>query len=201
MLFAHRKAEILVVEYYHIIKGLEEEQVMKDVEVKLVAELMKNSRRSDRELARVIGVSQPTISRAISKLEKEGYIKEYTVIPNYNKLGYQLAVFTLVKSRSDLNKEEMEKAREISLRDMQHAPTEIVLFERGLGEGQVGILVSFHEDYSSYFELRERMKKYNFLDLSATTSFIIDLKDEIHYRYLTFSTLADNLLKMKEQKK
>jgi DNA-binding Lrp family transcriptional regulator len=174
---------------------------MKDVDVKLLAELMKNSRRSDRELARVIGVSQPTISRAISKLEKEGYIKEYTVIPDYSRLGYQLAVFTLVKSRSGLSKEELEKAREMTLRDMQHAPTEIVLFERGLGGGHVAILVSFHEDYSSYFELGERMKKYSFLDLSDITSFIIDLKDEIHYRYLTFSTLAENLLKMKKEKK
>ena len=45
---------------------------MKDVELKLISELMKNSRRSDRELAKTIGVSQPTVSRLIRKLEKNG---------------------------------------------------------------------------------------------------------------------------------
>jgi DNA-binding Lrp family transcriptional regulator len=32
---------------------------MKVIELKLVSELMKNSRRNDRELARAIGTSQP----------------------------------------------------------------------------------------------------------------------------------------------
>jgi len=35
---------------------------MKDVKLKLISELMKNSKKSDRELAKVIGVSQPTIT-------------------------------------------------------------------------------------------------------------------------------------------
>jgi DNA-binding Lrp family transcriptional regulator len=174
---------------------------MKNVELKLIAELMKNSRRSDRELARVIGVSQPTISRTITKLKREGYIREFTVIPDYEKLGYQLAAFTLIKMKSGLSKEELENARKIRIRDIEKAPPEIVLLERGLGEGYSSILVSFHEDYSSYYKLKDRMRQYPFIDLSATTSFIIDLKDKIHYRYLTFSTLASNLLKMKEKEK
>jgi DNA-binding Lrp family transcriptional regulator len=48
---------------------------VKDVELKLVSELMKNSRRSDREMARVLGLSQPTVGRMIKKLEKEGIIQ------------------------------------------------------------------------------------------------------------------------------
>lgn len=39
---------------------------MKDVELSLVAELLKDSRRSDRELAKAIGVSQPTVSRLMA---------------------------------------------------------------------------------------------------------------------------------------
>lgn len=44
---------------------------MKDVELKLISELLKNSRRSDRELAKTLGVSQPTVSRTLKRLEKE----------------------------------------------------------------------------------------------------------------------------------
>jgi DNA-binding Lrp family transcriptional regulator len=173
---------------------------MKDVELKLIAELMRNSRRSDRELARVVGVSQPTVSRAIAKLRKDGVIREFTVIPDYVKLGYGLVAFTLIKMKVDISKQELEKAREVSLRDMKHAPAKIVLFERGLGDGYVGILVSFHEDYSDYTRLKDMMKQYPFLDTSATLSFILDLKDKIHYRYLTFSTLASALLERAKEK-
>jgi DNA-binding Lrp family transcriptional regulator len=174
---------------------------VKDVELKLIAELMRNSRRSDRELARAVGVSQPTVSRAIAKLKKDGVIREFTVIPDYEKLGYGLVAFTLVKMKADITRQELEEARKVSLRDMKQAPTEIVLFERGLGDGYVGMLVSFHEDYSDYSELKERMRHYPFLDTSATLSFILDLKDKIHYRYLTFSTLASDLLERAKEKK
>jgi DNA-binding Lrp family transcriptional regulator len=170
---------------------------MKDVELKLIAELMKNSRRSDRELAKALGVSQPTVTRTRGKLEKEGYLREYTVIPDFVKLGFQLASFILVRVKKDLSAEEMEKAQQISLRDMaEGAPNEIVLFNRGMGGGYTGVLVSFHKSYSDYSKLVGRMKDYPFVDTSATLSFIVDLNDKIQYRYFTFSTLAKHLLTM-----
>jgi DNA-binding Lrp family transcriptional regulator len=41
---------------------------MKELEGKWLSELLKNSRRSDRELAKAIGVSQPTTTRLRTKL-------------------------------------------------------------------------------------------------------------------------------------
>ena len=55
--------------------------------MKLISELMKNSSRSGRELAKVFGVSQSAVFRTIKKLEKEGIIKECTMIPDFGKLG------------------------------------------------------------------------------------------------------------------
>jgi DNA-binding Lrp family transcriptional regulator len=168
---------------------------LKDIELKLISELMKNSRRSDRELAKVLGVSQPTVSRTLERLVKRGMIREYTVIPDFQKLGYQLASITLVKMKSGLSPEDLEHARQISLKNMQEkAPLEIVLFERGMGDGYNGVLVSLHHSYTEYSKLKERMRSYPFLDHGATTSFLIDLNDDVHYRYLTFSTLAKHVL-------
>ena len=65
-----------------------------DIKLKLMTELLKNSHRSDRELARALGTSQPTVSRTREKLEKEGYINEYQIIPNFQKLGYHLFALT-----------------------------------------------------------------------------------------------------------
>ena len=62
--------------------------------------MIKNSRVSDRELARLLQVSQPTVTRMRGRLEKEGYIKTYTVIPDFTKMGYQILAFTFSKLRS-----------------------------------------------------------------------------------------------------
>lgn len=173
---------------------------MKDVELRLVSELMKNSRRSDRELAKAIGVSQPTVSRAIKRLERQGYIREYTIIPDYRKIGYHIAAFTLVKLKGGLSPDEVENVKQLTLEDMKRGYPEVVLFERGLGSPYTGIFVSFHRDYSSYTKMRERIRSLSYIDFSATQSFLLDLEDKIHYRYITFATLANHLLEMNEQK-
>jgi len=42
----------------------------KELPQKLLRELLKNSKRSDRDLAKILKVSQPTITRTRHKLEK-----------------------------------------------------------------------------------------------------------------------------------
>jgi DNA-binding Lrp family transcriptional regulator len=173
---------------------------MKDLELELISELMKNSRRSDRELAKVLKVSQPTVSRTMDRIKKRGLIREFTIIPDFQKLGYQLVAFILIRTKSGLTTEELEEARKTSLKDMREkSPPEIVLFERGLGGGYTSIIVSFHHNYTEYSRLKERMKEYPFLDHGATMSFLMDLNDNIHYRYFTFSTLAKHLLGLEDK--
>jgi len=78
---------------------------VKKVERRILSELMKNSRRSDRELAKVIGSSQPTVTRARNRLEKEGYIQEYTIMPDFLKLGYEILAVTLFKYKKQFDAE------------------------------------------------------------------------------------------------
>lgn len=171
---------------------------MKDVELRLVAELMKNSRRNDRELAKAIGASQPTVSRTIAKLEKEGVLKEYTVIPDFAKLGYQIMAFTFFNLRKSLTPAEVLEARKRAKDDMRAAPSEMVIFQRGLGLDHDDVVVSFHRDYSDYLEFRKLSERYAFLDIGNTESFIVDLNDKVSYRSLTFANLAMNVLEQKK---
>jgi len=64
--------------------------------MELLRELLKNSKRSDRDLARILGLSQPTVTRTRRKLERTGYVLEYTVIPDFTKLGYEIMAFTFM---------------------------------------------------------------------------------------------------------
>ena len=174
---------------------------LKDVELRLISELMKNSRRSDRELATSLKSSQPTVSRVRKKIQKEGYIREFTAIPDFRKLGFELAAITLVKLKT-LSQEELKKAREITAKNMKEKePDEIVLFCRGMGRGYDGVIVSFHRNYSDFTRLLNSIKEYPFVDVSGTLDFIIDLNDQNQPRNLTFSTLARYLLTSRKQEK
>jgi len=84
---------------------------MKDSESKVVVELIKNSRRSNRELARAIGMSQPTVTRTRTGLEKRGIIKEYKIVPDYVQLGFQLMSITFTRLKEPISKETLEEVR------------------------------------------------------------------------------------------
>jgi DNA-binding Lrp family transcriptional regulator len=169
---------------------------MKDVELRLISELLKNSRRSDRELAKVLHVSQPTIGRAIKKLEKEGIIREYTILPDFNKLGYHLCALTFADFPTPRDLQAMRRLIEEYGNRLSEIP-QAVMIERGLGEKSNGVVVSLHEDYSDYMKFQGWLKQFSPSSTYQLHSFIVDLDDKIHYRYLTFSTLAKHLLEMK----
>lgn len=63
-----------------------------DVDRKILNELMRDSRRSYRAIARRAGISVGTALNRIRRLEKNGVIKGYTAVLDHEKLGYQLTV-------------------------------------------------------------------------------------------------------------
>jgi DNA-binding Lrp family transcriptional regulator len=175
---------------------------LKKHELGLMAELLKDSCRSDREIARAMGISQPTVSRAKAKLEKEGYISEHTVIPNFNKLGYHLFALTFFKWKRGLTEEERSQARKWAIQKAPSVPNNVVLIERGMGLGFDSFMASFHEDYSSYAKLKEEITRMMpFVSFENMESFIVDLDDKVHYRYLTFAVLAKHLMEKEERRK
>lgn len=119
---------------------------VKDVELKLISELMKNSRRSDRELARALDISQPTTSRTIRK-PKEGCIKEYTVIPRFSKLGMHLLGLTFIKLTKTLGPEQIGKVRETTRERLALSRFGIVMLERGMGLNCDGVIMCFYRNF------------------------------------------------------
>ena len=71
---------------------------LKPIDYKILFELMKDSHRSDRQLAKSLGVSQPTVTRRRAMLE-ENFIEGYTVIPKFGQIGFEIAAFTFIKSK------------------------------------------------------------------------------------------------------
>lgn len=173
---------------------------MKDLELKLISELMKNSRRSDRELAKVVGSSQPTVTRTRIRLEKQGYVREYSMIPDFAKLGFELMSLTFTKFKRQLIKEELKKLREAAREIEKGFPHPAIMVMTGVGLGYDRVVITFHKNYTSYVKFLESTKRLPFLDLLEMDSFLISLTGEDHYMPLSLSNLSDYLLTSAEKK-
>ena len=112
--------------------------------------MIKNSRVSDRELARLLQVSQPTVTRIRGQLEKEGYIKTYTVVPDFTKMGYQILAFTFSKLRSYPTTDEAIDIVRRASEWVNDRPNVIFAADgQGLG-GKDVVMMSFHKNYREY---------------------------------------------------
>ena len=70
---------------------------------KILDALLEDSRLSYRQLAAKAGVSVATAMNRVKRLEKEGVIKGYTAVLDYEKLGYDIdAVISLNISKGKL---------------------------------------------------------------------------------------------------
>ncbi len=65
-----------------------------DKSSEILKHLLRNSRLSYRELAKKTGFSIGTVLNRIKELKKREIIKEYSVILDHEKLGYELTVIT-----------------------------------------------------------------------------------------------------------
>ena len=145
----------------------------KNLPEKLLFELVKNSKRSDRELAKILKVSQPTITRARTKLEKEKFIRQYTVFPEFTKVGFELVAFnfTTLKPSQSSDLEKMQKMRSEWAKDNPN----IILEIAGEGLGANNLMISIHKNYTDFasFIAKYRTDWANYLqDLK---SFIISI--------------------------
>jgi DNA-binding Lrp family transcriptional regulator len=172
--------------------------LMKDTELKVVIGLMKNSHRSDRELAKVIGVSQPTLSRTRRKLEKQGIIKEYTIIPDYLQLGLTLMSITFTKMKGPLSKEILDDMKKRARNTINEHPSALILGNTGMGCNADYVAIAFHKDYNEYNEFMRDIKEFPSVNIDDTQSFIVSLLDKNQFQPLSFSQLAIYLAKAKE---
>ena len=131
---------------------------MKDLKLKVIIELLKDSHRSDRELARAIGSSQPTISRVRKKLEEQGMIKEYTIIPDYIQLGLSLMSITFTKMKGPLSKEILNDLKKRARNTMSEHPSAVILGNTGMGCDADYVAIAFLKNFSEYTEFMNDIK-------------------------------------------
>jgi DNA-binding Lrp family transcriptional regulator len=130
---------------------------LKSLDLKLLWELVKDSRRSDRQLAKILGTSQPTVTRRRGFLEKE-LIDGYTAIPKWEKLGYEIFAMTFTKTKADIaSKRRYDEVRKKGAEWLARQNM-IVMAGACRGLGVDSFMMSFHKSYSDYDEFMRNYK-------------------------------------------
>ena len=67
-----------------------------EIDLRLLRLLAENSRASLRELAKSLGVAVSTVHARLQRLMRERLIKRFTIIPDFERLGYPITAVILV---------------------------------------------------------------------------------------------------------
>ena len=125
-------------------------ETMKNRMMRLLSELLKDSKRSDRELAKVLGVSQPTISRMRWRLVEEGMIKAFTVVPDFVEMGYEIMAISFFRSKR--TKDTTERAMKWT-----KAKPNIIFAAGAQGMRKNAVIISLHESYTEFSKFFEEI--------------------------------------------
>ncbi|HER54643.1 MAG TPA: Lrp/AsnC family transcriptional regulator [Candidatus Bathyarchaeota archaeon] len=151
----------------------------------LLLEYLKDSDRSDGEIAKIIGVSQPTVSRMKAKLLKEGYISHFSAFPDFGKMGYEIMAFNFVRFNLDM----VQEIEANTLEWVAKHPC-IIFSSRAEGMGIDAVSVSMHKTYADFRRFvninRERWGKF----MEKSHHVLVDMKSEFKKPY-SFCYLAD----------
>jgi DNA-binding Lrp family transcriptional regulator len=156
------------------------------IDDQILFQLIKNSRQSDRQIAKTLKISQPTVTRRRTILEKEG-ILEYTSIPDLKKLGFEILAF--IVGKWDFQKYPDTRADGMHKFISDHP--NIIFISTGTGQNYDRIGISVHKNYGDYSktmqDFQEGWGKY----FENFSSFIVSLQSDNVLRNLTFKHLAE----------
>ena len=124
---------------------------LKPLDYQLLFELMKDSHRSDRQLAKALGVSQPTVTRRRAMLE-DNTIEGYTVIPKFGQIGFEMAALTFLKSKLKFKTGEEKSEALAKMRDWYMKQPNVILDLDGRGMGWDAVCISLHENFANFSE-------------------------------------------------
>lgn len=155
------------------------------LDIKILFQLVKDSRQSDRKIAKALGVSQPTVTRRRAILEKQGLL-EYSAIPDLKKLGFEILAFTFGR----WNFQEYPDTHVEQMKQFIAQNPNIIFISTGTGSGTDRIGISVHKDYADYSRTIQNFKTGWGKYFETLSSFIVSLQTDNILQNLSFKHLA-----------
>jgi len=145
------------------------------VGLRVFGELLRDSGRSDREIARLLGVSQPTVTRFRHKLVEDGWVRQFTVVPGFVKLGFQILAFSFFQSSLGKDESGGNDCGELGLLSSPG----VVFAAECNGMGMSSVVVSLHRSYSDYVDFVKKLRLEGGDDLKMADSLIVSLEGSV----------------------
>lgn len=152
--------------------------------VKLLFELIKNSKRSDRDMAKMLGISQPTVTRLRKVLEKEA-IMQYTVVPDVAYLGFDILAFTFARTTVPVM-EVLDEAKKWA-----KLQPNVMFATTGQGMEADCVMVSVHKDYANFARYYDLFKKDWGKYVQELKVFLVSLKGSKTIKQFSFNSLVE----------
>jgi len=149
-------------------------------------ELIKNSKKSDREIAKKLKISQPTVTRIRKKLEKSA-IKTYTTVPILPEIGINLISFNFGTCHNP------RKVVELCLKQIVKTDPKVLFRASGEGMGKTCLIVALHKDYRDYVNFLANIRAQCKGIKSHFDSFVAPTTRE---HVLDFATPVTHLIKV-----
>lgn len=113
---------------------------------RVLEELIKDSSRSDRQIAKAINISQPTVTRKRTELEKSGIIQKYQAMPNFIAIGFCIIDFMKLSSLH---------GRTVELQSFLKNRPEIIM-QLGIGNPSI-IILTAHKTFNDVAAFRQAL--------------------------------------------
>ncbi len=160
-------------------------------EKQVLTELIKNCKISDQEIARKLKTSRPTIVKIRKRLEDKGFLKGYTPIVDFKKLGLTIHTVILYRWRDYSKTKELEHVI-----DFIKSQPEVLLFVKGEGLGsKTDLIICLHKDLIEYETFIRRLK-YEWKDSVEGVEVFLSSVDGMFKNY-DLSSVALNALQEK----
>jgi len=80
----------------------------------ILEELMKDSRKTTKSIAKELGIPRATVHDRILRMEQRGTIKRYTAVPDFGQLGLGVTSLVLVQFEPEKGVSQRDTAEEIA---------------------------------------------------------------------------------------
>ncbi len=121
-----------------------------EIDLRILKLLSKDARLTYKELAEILGTTRQRVSRRMDRLERAGIVKKYTVIPDYEALGYSHVVLGITLRPSVDIDEVVEGLKGID---------EIKIIERAIGAHNLILHVIGPKDMKELEKIISRISK------------------------------------------
>jgi DNA-binding Lrp family transcriptional regulator len=139
----------------------------------ILTELKKNSRDTTKNIGKNVKIPRITVHDRIRKMIDKGIIKNFTIIPDYQKIGLPSKVFIFISFRSD---------KKISQRELANRIAKLKgVFEVHIISGEYDLLIKVRG--TSLEEIGklviDKLRKLDGVDKTLTCTCFKTIKEEI----------------------